>query len=174
MVKLLQMKKIGIFYGSSTGDTEVIADKIQQVFGEEHADVFNIDAVEKNEIEQYPYLIFGTSTWGLGDMQDDWEEFLDVLKTIDLSNKKVALFGLGDQEVYSGSFVNGMGELYEQISKRTNIVGYWPTEDYNFVASKAVKNGKFVGLAIDFDNEQKKVDGYVEKWVKLLKKEFKG
>ncbi|MBU1011615.1 MAG: flavodoxin [Bacteroidetes bacterium] len=168
------MKKIGIFYGSSTGNTEVIADKIQQMFGEEHADVFNIDAVEKSEIEPYQYLIFGTSTWGLGDMQDDWEEFMDELKTIDLSKKKVALFGLGDQEVYSGSFVNGMGELFEQISKRTKIVGHWPIDDYDFVASKALKNGKFVGLAIDFDNGQKKVDEYIEKWVKQLKEEFKG
>ena len=167
------MKKIGIFYGSSTGNTEVIAYKIQQRFGENRSDVFNIDAVVKSEIEQYPYLIFGTSTWGLGDMQDDWEEFIEVLKTIDLSQKKIALFGLGDQEVYAESFANGMGELYEQISKNTNIVGEWPTEGYKFVASKAVKRGKFVGLAIDFDNEQKKADKYIDAWVNKLKKEFK-
>ncbi len=167
------MKKIGIFYGSSTGNTEVIADKIQQAFGEEKADVFNIDAVERIEMEQYPYLIFGTSTWGLGDLQDDWEEFIEVFNTIDLSKKKVALFGLGDQEVYAESFVNGMGELYEQIYKRTNIVGEWPTEGYDFISSKAVKKGKFVGLAIDFDNEPKKADKKIQAWVKQLKKEFK-
>ncbi len=167
------MKKIGIFYGSSTGNTEVIADKIQLAFGEEKADVFNIDAVEKSEIERYSYLIFGTSTWGLGDLQDDWEEFIEVFNTIDLTKKKVALFGLGDQEVYSESFANGMGELYEHISKRTNIVGEWPIEGYDFIASKAVKKGKFVGLAIDFDNEPKKADEKIKAWVEQLKKEFK-
>lgn len=167
------MKKIGIFYGSSTGNTEVIADKIQQKFGEDRADVFNIDAVEKAEIEQYTYLIFGTSTWGLGDMQDDWEEFTEVLKSIDLSKKMVALFGLGDQEVYTESFVNGMGELFEHISKKTNMVGEWPTEGYDFISSKAVKKGKFVGLAIDYDNEPKKADEKIETWVKQLQKEFK-
>jgi flavodoxin I len=167
------MKKIGIFYGSSTGNTELIADKIQQAFGEEKADVFNIDAVEKIEMEQYPYLIFGTSTWGLGDLQDDWEEFIDIFNTIDLSKKKVALFGLGDQEVYTESFVNGMGELYAHISKRTNIVGEWPTEGYDFISSKAVKKDKFVGLAIDFDNEPKKADKKIQAWVEQLKKEFK-
>ncbi len=166
------MKKIGIFYGSSTGNTEVIADKIQQHFGEDRADVFNIDAVEKIEIEQYPYLIFGTSTWGLGDLQDDWEEFVEVLKTIDLSQKKIALFGLGDQEVYAHSFVNGMGYLYEHVAKNTDIVGEWPTDGYTFTTSKAVKKGKFVGLAIDFDNEPKKADKKIEIWVKQLKKEF--
>jgi flavodoxin I len=151
----------------------LIADKIQQAFGEEKADVFNIDAVEKIEMEQYPYLIFGTSTWGLGDLQDDWEEFIDIFNTIDLSKKKVALFGLGDQEVYTESFVNGMGELYAHISKRTNIVGEWPTEGYDFISSKAVKKDKFVGLAIDFDNEPKKADKKIQAWVEQLKKEFK-
>jgi flavodoxin I len=167
------MKKIGIFYGSSTGNTEIIADKIQSKFGEDHADVFNIDAVEKNEVEQYDNLIFGTSTWGLGDMQDDWEEFTEVLKTIDLSNKKVALFGLGDQEVYSESFVNGMGELYELIENKTTVVGQRSIEGYEFIASKAVKKDKFVGLAVDFDNEPKKAGEYIEAWVHQLKKEFK-
>ncbi len=167
------MKKIGIFYGSSTGNTEVIADKIQNKFGEDQADVFNIDAVEKSEVEQYDYLIFGTSTWGLGDMQDDWEEFAEVMSSIDLSNKKVALFGLGDQEVYSESFANGMGELYELIQKKTTVVGQWPTEGYDFVSSKAVKKGKFVGLAIDFDNKPKQADEQIDKWVTQLKKDFK-
>lgn len=96
-----------------------------------------------------------------------------MLDTIDLSQKKVALFGLGDQEVYAESFVNGMGELYNHISKRTNIVGEWPTEDYRFLASKAVKKDKFVGLAIDFDNEHMKADKYIDAWVDMLKKEFK-
>lgn len=167
------MKKIGIFYGSSTGNTEVIADKIQQNFGEDIADVFNIDGVDKKDIEKYPYLIFGTSTWGLGDMQDDWEDFMDDLKTIDLSKKKVAFFGLGDQEVYADSFVNGMGELYDQIAKHTNVVGAWPSKGYKFRHSKAVKNDKFVGLAIDYDNQLNKANKMVEQWVKELKKEFK-
>ena len=167
------MKKIGIFYGSSTGNTEVIADKIQQRFGEENAEVFNIDAIDKKDIEQFPYLVLGTSTWGIGDMQDDWEEFMDDLLSIDLTNKKIALFGLGDQEVYADTFVNGMGELFKQISKKTTIVGSWPTQNYDFAESSAVKKGKFVGLAIDFDNHQKQADEQIEKWVRELKKEYK-
>ena len=68
----MTMKKIGIFYGSSTGNAELIADKIQALFGEELVDVHNIDSIEVKDVNSYKYLIFGTSTWGMGDLQDDW------------------------------------------------------------------------------------------------------
>ena len=167
------MKKIGIFFGSSTGNAELIADRIQAQFGEDIADVHNIDAAEKKELEQYDYLIFGTSTWGLGDLQDDWEDFADELMEADLSQKKVALFGLGDQEVYADSFVDGMGHLYNLIAKSTTVVGAWPAKEYRYVESKAVRKGSFVGLAIDYDNDKGKAEQQIQDWVKILKNEFK-
>lgn len=166
------MKKIGIFYGSSTGNTELIADKIQALFGEDKADVHNIDAVEINEINEYPYLILGTSTWGLGDLQDDWEEFQASIKKIKFKDKKVALYGLGDQEVYADSFVNGMGKLYKQLPKDVELVGRWPLEAYRFQHSEAVQDGSLVGLALDYDNEPKLTEELLGYWVDKLKEEF--
>jgi flavodoxin len=41
-------KKIGIFYGSSTGQTEMVAEKLHQIIGLEISDLFNVDtATEK-------------------------------------------------------------------------------------------------------------------------------
>ncbi len=167
------MKNIGIFYGSSTGNTELVADKLQALFGEENADVHNIDSVEIEDINQYKYLILGTSTWGIGDMQDDWEEFESSLKKVDFEHKKVALYGLGDQEVYADSFVDGMGKLYKVLSKKAKIVGRCSTEGYRHRQSMAVENKEFVGLAIDYDNEPKLMDTQIIRWVEQLKKEFK-
>jgi flavodoxin I len=166
------MKKIGVFYGSSTGNTELVADKIQILFGEELVDVHNIDSIEVKDVESYQYLIFGTSTWGMGDLQDDWEDFLSLLKEVNFKGKKLALFGLGDQEVYTDSFVNGMGKLYKHLPKGTNIVGKWPIEAYRFRESEAVQDGRFVGLALDYDNEPKLTDELLKYWVDQLEKEF--
>jgi flavodoxin I len=167
----MTMSKIGIFYGSSTGNTEVVAEKIKALFDDE-ADLYNIDSVSKEEIEGYDYLIFGTSTWGIGDMQDDWEDIIEILDEVDFNKKKVALFGLGDQVNYADSFVDGMGAIYDAIYDRVDIVGSWPLDGYVFRESAAQKNGKFIGLAIDKENQSGLTDERLEAWVEQLKKEF--
>lgn len=166
------MAKVGIFYGSSTGNTEFIAEKINHYLQMEDVELFNVDIAEKEDVEKCDYLILGTSTWGIGDMQDDWDEFIDTMNQCDISKKKVALFGLGDQEVYAESFLDGMGHIYNQIKNKTTVVGFWPAKNYRFQVSAAVKGGKFVGLAIDQDNESKLSDERISKWVSELKKEF--
>ncbi|MCF8234491.1 MAG: flavodoxin [Bacteroidales bacterium] len=167
------MAKIGIFYGSSTGNTEFIAEKIEKHLSDHDVELFNVDSASKEDVEKCDYLILGTSTWGVGDLQDDWESFLKVLLKTDISKKKTALFGLGDQEVYAESFVDGMGVLYNALKGNTQFVGQWPVSGYRFEDSTAVKNKEFVGLPIDHDNEPNLSEKRVEQWVDMLKREIK-
>ncbi|MBU2650345.1 MAG: flavodoxin [Bacteroidetes bacterium] len=167
------MAKIGIFYGSSTGNTEFAARKIAMQFGEGKADVYNVDSADASDIEKYPYLIFGTSTWGIGDMQDDWEDFIEVVESVDLKGKKAAIFGVGDQDTYPDSFVDGMGTLYKRLKDKVEFAGEWPTDGYDFDHSDAVIKDKFVGLSLDVDNQDELTQERIEQWVKILMKEFK-
>jgi flavodoxin I len=165
--------RIGIFYGSTTGNTEAVAALIRSGFGEEAAEPMNVDVAEKEDIEKFKYLILGVSTWGVSDLQDDFEDFLDILEQVDFSGKKVALFGLGDQSTYSSTFVDGMGILYEWLKKKkVAVVGMISREGYSFGNSLALVKGKLAGLAIDEENEHHLTRERVLKWVKLLKKEF--
>ena len=167
------MAKIGIFYGSTTGNTEKIATLIQREFGEDNADLYNVDIVEKEEVEKYDYLIFGVSTWGVSDLQDDFEDFLEILDEVDFTGKKVALFGLGDQSTYADTFVDAMGILYDGLKKMgVTLIGAIPATGYSFTGSMALIKGKLVGLAIDEEFESELTHGRVTNWVKLLKKEF--
>ena len=165
-------KKIGIFYGSSTGQTEMVAEKLQQLFGEENADLLNVDMASEKDLEHYPYLILGTPTWGIGEMQDDWEDFAEILDKADLKGKKVALFGLGDQDTYPDSFADGVGMLFDRINARTEVVGAWPKAGYIFHESEALRGNQFVGLILDQENQASKTIERLEKWVEALKKEF--
>ena len=168
------MANIGIFYGTTTGNTENIAVLIRKTFGEDAADIMNVDLAEKGDVEKYNYLIFGLSTWGVSDLQDDFEDFLETLEEIDFTGKKVALFGLGDQSTYSSTFVDAMGILYEWLLKRNaNIVGSVVRQGYSFENSLALVKGKLVGLAIDKEYENHLTRERVAGWVELLKKEFK-
>jgi flavodoxin I len=170
---LEDMAKIGIFYGSTTGNTEKVADLIRQAFGDENADVYNVDVTELADIEKYSYLIFGVSTWGVSDLQDDFEDFMEILEQVDFSGKKVALFGLGDQSTYTDSFVDAMGILYDRLKKKgVKIVGFVPRKGYSFNASMALVKDQLAGLAIDEEFESNLTGKRVNEWVENLKKDF--
>jgi flavodoxin I len=166
------MKKIGLFYGTTSGRTKKVAEMIRNGFGASHVDLHNIKDVDPKTILKYENIILGTSAWGVGDMQDDWEIFIDDVAELDFSGKKIALFGLGDQEEYPGSFVDGMGTLYCRLSNKDGVVGFIPTKGYKYYFSSAEKDGKFVGLAIDEDTQPELTAERVKKWVTQLKKEF--
>jgi flavodoxin I len=160
------MKNIAIIYGSSTDNTKNVAQKIAQKLSGENVLLKDVSEVDFSKLADYPNIILGTSTWGLGDLQDDWDGRLSELQATDLTGKTLAFFGLGDSSSYSDTFADGMGLLYEALEgKGIKAVGAFPTDSYSFDSSKAVKNGKFVGVAIDEDNESDLTEQRVDAWV---------
>lgn len=159
------MSKIAIVYGTSTGATEGVADKIKKAIG---GDVYDVAKVTVDQLKPYDFLVLGASTTGYGDLQDDWDTFLPKLGSLDFSGKKVALFGLGDSSSYSDTFANGMAQIYEAIKDKAEVVGSVSTDGYTFDDSEAVVDGKFVGLALDEDNEFNETDNRLAAWIKDL------
>ena len=120
--------------------------------------------------ESYEALILGTSTWGDGELQDDWYDGIKVLKNANLSGKTIALFGCGDSESYSDTFCDGMGILFEDLKDSgCTFVGAVPDSDYTYASSVAAAGGKFVGLALDDVNESDRTDARVSAWTEMLK-----
>lgn len=165
------MNKIAILYGSSGGNTESVA-KILQELLDNQADLFNVDNIRIDDFKDYPYLILGTSTNGLGDLQDDWDSFLPSFSKSDLSGKTVALFALGDSASYSTSFAEAMFVIYDAIKDKVKIVGNIPDKGYTYDDSSAVIDGEWIGLPIDEDNEYDMTQERLANWVEILKKEF--
>lgn len=158
-----------IFYASSTGNTENAAKEINEQLGG-GLTLVNIADSGVSSMADYDKLILGASTWGEGELQDDWEEYFDEFKEIDFSGKTVALFGLGDQEGYAEYYLDAMGIIYELvIEKGATVVGSWPTEGYEFEESKAVVDDNFVGLALDDDNEDDMTDERITAWCSEIK-----
>lgn len=168
------MPYIGLFFGTQTGNTETIAETIQKEFGGDSVvTLHDIAEADLSDFDNYQYIIIGCPTWNIGEMQADWEGLYDDLDDVDFSGKKVAYFGPGDQIGYAENFQDAMGILEEKISGLGGTtVGQWSTEGYDFEESKAVKNGKFVGLALDEDNQSELTDERVKTWVSQLKSEF--
>ena len=152
-----------VVYGSTTGKCEAIAEKIALKLG---CEAINVQDLTTEVIDSNQNLILGTSTWGVGELQDDWYDGLQVLQGANLADKTIALFGCGDCESYGDTFVGGIGELYNGIKESgAHFVGAVSTDGYTFDDSEAVVNDKFVGLALDDVNEDDKTDTRIDAWV---------
>lgn len=168
------MTKVALFYGTQTGNTQTIAELIQKELGGSGVvDLYDISGADTSDFENYQLVIVGCPTWNVGELQADWDGFYDELDGINFNGKKVAYFGVGDQVGYADNFQDAMGILEEKISGLGGqTVGYWSVDDYDFNESKALRDGKFVGLAIDEDNQSDLTDRRIKSWVKQVKQEF--
>lgn len=166
-------RKIGLFFGSDTGNTENTAVKIIEMLDKD-IDLINVFDAKAEDFTQYDNLILGLSTWHDGELQSDWDTFFMEFSEIDFTNKTIALFGLGDQYVYADYFVDGIGIIGEVvINNGGKIIGKWSTEGYEHTESKAeIEEGIFLGLALDEDNQPELTDERIKTWTKQIVKEF--
>ena len=157
------MKKTIVIYGSSTGTCESIAQLIGDKLGVEIIAAADITA---DKVAEYDNLLLGSSTWGDGEMQDDWYDAINEVKGADLTGKTIALFGCGDSESYSDTFCDAIGVLYDELKDTgATFIGAVSADGYNFSSSISVVDGNFIGLAIDDVNESDLTEERVDNWI---------
>ncbi len=168
------MKSVTIIYGSNTGGTEKVAFTIKEKL-ESSLDVKVLDVANssQSDLEEASNLILGASTWNFGDIQDDWDAFMPVLKRAKLDGKTVAIFGLGDGHSYGDTFVDGIGTIYYAIKdKGCKVAGSVSTDGYEFSDSTALDGDHFYGLPLDEDNEPDQTESRVDAWLEAVVPEF--
>ncbi|MDO4551009.1 MAG: flavodoxin [Planctomycetia bacterium] len=164
------MADIKVIYGSTTGATQAAAEMIANHLG---ALIQDVSEAQPADFLVDDLLILGTSTWGMGDLQDDWENKISLLQQVDLSGRLVALFGMGDQFGFSDTYVDGMGALCDKVTEQgAVIIGKTSPAGYSFSASTAMKDGELCGLALDDTNESDLTAQRIEAWVQQLEKEL--
>merc|ERR1712106_13220 len=164
----------GLYYSTSTGNTETVGGYIAAATDLELEDIGDVD---DSAVAGHDGLIVGAPTWHTG--ADDqrsgtaWDDWLyDNLPNIDLDGKKVAIFGVGDQASYSENFCDAAGELYDCFTaKGAKVYGKTSTDGYDHEDSKAVVDGKFVGLMCDEDNQYEDSEPRAQAWIEQLKTE---
>ena len=157
---------VTVIYGSDGGATESVAKRIAKRLD---AKIVNITDATVQDFEDNTFLILGVPTYADGELQSDWEMHLDTLKSADITEKRVALFGLGDQEGYPASFLDAMGILYDLVIEQSaTVVGFTDTAEFNYSRSMAEEDGKFVGLAIDEDSQPGMTSQRIKAWVEQL------
>ena len=166
--------KTGIFYGFNAGKTLGVASRIVEKFGKNKIEVNDVEEITAEKFMSYDLIILGASTWFDGELPSYWDEFLPELENANLSGKKMAIFGLGNQKGYPDNFGDAVGifaELFE--SKGAQLIGFTSTEGYDFEKSKALRGKKFSGLLIDEDIQSDLTESRVKSWIKQIKEEIK-
>ncbi|MBW7847321.1 MAG: flavodoxin [Bacteroidales bacterium] len=172
------MKKTLLLYWAPGGNVEEVAKLIRDAIGSEKVEFCDVASFDLSRIDDFENFIIGNSTIGADvwmDASNDnkWNEFFVKTENVNLSGKKVAAFGLGNQILYPENFVDSLGYLKNEVEKRGgHLVGKWPVEGYEFTDSMGAENGYFFGLALDHDNEYDLTEKRVKAWVELLKKEM--
>ena len=135
------------------------------------------DIADATSIASFDAIIAGAPTWHTdadsersGTAWDNW--LYDDLPGMDLKGKKVAVFGVGDQNGYSDNYCDAAGELYDRFKDAgCEMVGFTSTEGFEHTASKAEVGGKFVGAMFDEDNQYDLTPARAAKWVTQLQGE---
>ena len=158
-----------IFYGSSTGNTQSLAKEIAARLGIATSDVYDVSDATADLVADCDTLLLGSSTWGYGELQDDWYNFLPQLKKQDLAGKKVAFFGTGDADSYPDTFCDAMGLIKEELAGTGCLfVGEYPAEGYSVSGTRAFDGGNVIGLAVD-DNQPGMTASRLDAWTALVK-----
>lgn len=167
------MKKIGIFYGTTSGKTLGIIDEIEFYLRGTDYEVFDV-ANGASQLKDFENLILISPTYGVGELQKDWANAYEDLKTTDFNGKVVGIVGLGNQYAFGESFVGAMKHLYDAvISQGGTVVGFTSIEGYHYEECEAVINDKFVGLALDESNQDDDTPDRIQAWLEEIKPLFK-
>ena len=165
--------RIKLIYGSDTGNTELIAEDIKNLW--DKVEVTTVDDLAPDHWDHDKFIL-GIPTWYDGELQSDWEEYFEEFQTIDFTNKTVAIFGLGDQLGYEEWFCDGIGILAEVILKNGGkVIGYTERDDsYDLdeTPKSLVDDSTFYGLCLDEDNQPHETSERLKKWIELIKKQF--
>ncbi|MGI6512831.1 MAG: flavodoxin [Syntrophomonadales bacterium] len=91
------MERAIIVYGSNTGNTESLAGAVaEELQSRLDVTVQNVADISPDDILDYDLILLGSSTWNEGELQEDFQDFFEEMDRLDLSGKKVAVFGPGD------------------------------------------------------------------------------
>ncbi|ALO14180.1 flavodoxin [Salinivirga cyanobacteriivorans] len=162
------MKKTGLFYSFNTHKTAQVAQKIKELW-EGDIDEINVEKASDDQLMAYDNYIMGVPTWFDGELPNYWDELVPALEDMNFKGKTFAIFGNGDQKGYPENFGDGVGIMAEIVEKQGGkVIGYTEADDYEFESSRALRDGKFVGLLLDFENQARKNNSRIKNWVKQI------
>ena len=164
---------IKVIYGSDTGNTELVVEDLVKLV--DNTEVTTVADLTPEDWDHDKFIL-GIPTWYDGELQSDWEDYFEEFKTINFTDKTIAIFGLGDQLGYEEWFCDGIGILAEVIIENGGkVIGYTEKDnsyDLEETPKSLVDDNTFYGLCLDEDNQGELTQERLQKWVGDIKDKF--
>ncbi|HNS30147.1 MAG TPA: flavodoxin [Tenuifilaceae bacterium] len=165
----MSQMKTAIVYSHSAKKTALVANQIKAMASMKGIEDLNVDELSVEKLMDYDRLIIGVSTWFDGELPRNWDELVPAIEDLNFNNKKVAIFGNGNQVGYPENFGDAVGimaDLFESLG--AEIIGKTSIEGYTFEASRALRGKFLAGLVLDFENQHQLNEERIKSWVNSL------
>ena len=166
-----------VLYATMFGATEAVAERVAELLSAElgyQVPCRDVAWYELAQLSKYDLLVIGSSTWNIGQLPSDLELHLPDLAELDLHGKLLALFGTGDQVGYPDTYLDALEIIADALELTgVELIGQWPTDGYDFIDSRALKDGELLGLGVDEDNEPELTAERVAAWVKKVLADYR-
>jgi flavodoxin I len=163
---------VAVVYGSSFGDTARVAEEVARALGgllHRRVPLHDVATVELATLRGVDLLVVGSSTWHAGEVQADWDAVLKAVALGPWTGTRVALFGTGDPHGYPDTFADALGILADGFAAGgAELIGAWPAAADAPRASRALRGDRFVGLALDADDDPAVHAEAVGRWCRQL------
>lgn len=113
------MAKAAIIYGSTTGNTERLSEAVAHGLRDGGMEVTVINATDANtgKLADFNLIVLGCSTWGTGELQDDFVDFYNGMTTELFEGKKTAVFGSGDSNMFPDCFCEAVITIESRLKE---------------------------------------------------------
>jgi len=167
------MNKTAVIYSFNAKKTGKVAERIKEAFNDALVELVNAEEINESLFLSFDQIIMGVPTWFDGELPNYWDEFVPAMEDMDLKEKKIALYGLGDQKGYPENFLDGMGIMADILEGQgATLVGFTSVSGYEYEGSLAERGDQFAGLGIDYENQGSLNKERIAAWVEQLKSEF--
>ncbi len=105
--------KITAIYASTSGNTEVVVERVVEIWREQgcQLQLIRAEKASPTDLAQNSYFLLATSTWEHGELNPFFKAFVQELKKTECQDKYAAFIGLGDTRYEPVLFCGGMEKL---------------------------------------------------------------
>lgn len=122
------MAKVKIVYGSVGGNTELVCERVVEIFhGKGHTvEILKAQLTDPANLGAWDLLVLACPTYGIGELEDYFEIFMEKLKAVDLKGRKCAIIGLGDPKYDLDYHLESAKIIMDFLKKREAKILYMP------------------------------------------------